>query len=83
MRGEKTPSLVTMHERIPGTGPEGIDMYTGAGTCRSHDKPSIWRAALLTNVLEQIVSKIDRNLVVFQKLTPAVMLWKKAKLYTP
>jgi len=66
--GEEAPALVSGDEGVPGRGAQRIDVNAGAGTGGAHHHPAVGRTSALAAILEQIVPKVNRNLVVLQQL---------------
>lgn len=66
--------FVAYNQSIPGARAEGVYVDTGTGTCGSHDEPAVWRSLLLSGVLEEVIAKVNRNIVIFKQFTPAAVL---------
>ena len=66
--------LVSSDDCIPCAGSEGVDVYPGPRSGRPHNEPAIGGPPLFAHVLEQVVTEIFWNDVVFQQTTQLSML---------
>jgi hypothetical protein len=58
---KENPSLFAMHQCIPGTSCEWINMHRRAGTFGSDQEPPVGRSTLFTDESKQVIPKVRRN----------------------
>lgn len=72
VRGEQGPSLVALHQSVPRTGPQGVNVNSSPRPSWPHHKPPIGGPLGLTSILEQIITEVFWDNIVFQQST---LLW--------